>query len=118
MVAGGRRRTAGTLLGVFVAGAVAVTVLGLFMGDGAELQSVMVCAQCRAELAGALRDPSSLTIEDMSIEQGENEPHGWVAIGTYRARNGFGGMNSDVFMCTADADGANTEVLPGESLDE
>lgn len=88
-------------------------------GDGSDLQRVTVLAGCREELASTLRDPDSLTLEDdVEIEQGEDEPHGWMAIGTYRARNGFGGMNDDLFTCVADADGSNIEIITGEQLDD
>lgn len=55
---------------------------------------------CMQALKAALRDPSSLEIDRGGIEESGKR----VSI-DYRARNGFGGMNSNTFYCEFDEKG-------------
>ena len=48
---------------------------------------------CIAELTAKLRDPDSLTVESIS-----GGSVGAITV-YFRARNGFGGMNSDTYTC-------------------
>lgn len=97
----------------------AVLALAACGGDGGVgYGRVVAVNSCQAELASILRDPESLEVENVETERGEDEPHGWVVSGDYRARNGFGGMNSDFFTCVTGPAGDDPVVLTGEQLDD
>jgi hypothetical protein len=112
------RRHPRILAAAIVTAVVALVVTtGLLTAGSDGFTRVFAAAACEAELESQLRDPESLEIEDVEILQGSNEPHGWAMTGGYRARNGFGGMNSDFFFCSTNADGTEPEVTTGESLE-
>jgi hypothetical protein len=72
---------------------------------------------CQTTLTESLRDPDSAEFEDVdAAQEGTDRPDGWLVEGNYRARNGFGGMVNDFFVCTTAADGTDAEFFTGESL--
>lgn len=83
---------------------------------------VIMIPTCTERLASMMRDPDSLevTIEGgaASIEPLEEPHEGWGLVGEYRARNGFGGTNSDIFFCTTTKSGYIDELETGEGLSD
>jgi hypothetical protein len=84
---------------------------------GAELVTV---PGCEAELRAMLRDPDSLETSNITVDRNysSNGTPGRRVMGDYQARNGFGGMNNDVFVCVTSADGTSPGVATGESTDD
>ena len=61
---------------------------------------------CERTLKKALRDPDSLQGDDYTII--EASPEKWTAKIQFRSRNGFGGLNDGVAVCSFD--GSNYQV--------
>lgn len=70
---------------------------------------------CQAALTQLMRDPDSLSVSNVTAER---EDGGWAVEGRYQARNGFGGMNSDRFICVTEPGGLHPLVVTDEMLEQ
>jgi hypothetical protein len=70
--------------------------------DGNEVGQPLMMGRtgCENTLKKLLRDPESLQRDEYTIV--EATPTAWAATMTFRARNGFGGMNQMQAVCTSD----------------
>lgn len=116
-----RRNRNRAIVGVAVLALAVAAIMGSQTGLGRvdAGPKLTVIPGCTVALADTLRDPESLELVDEPEVSPLDPPHeGWGIVGEYRARNGFGGMNSDLWFCTTDADGAVVEVQTAEGLDD
>lgn len=68
---------------------------------------------CASYLETHLRDPDSLSIDSVTQSVESAGKAGSYTVYTYmdiRARNGFGGMNRERYMCQADVTGPNYNI--------
>jgi len=75
-------------------------------GNEAGYELVYGRSGCRRTLKQALRDPESLQGDEYVVI--EAAPDKWKAKIQFRSRNGFGGMNAGVAVCSFD--GSNYQV--------
>ena len=70
--------------------------------------------ECRSAIKAQLRDPRSYEFVRavISSRTGEHNQYGGATI-TFRARNGFGGMNLGQAICTKSPNGVSALVLSG-----
>lgn len=118
----GRARVAAAA-GVLTAGG--IVAYGFTSTDPQAWAESMAKVHCVGATVERMRDPDSARFEDIEAEPPEpdadDDEDGWIVTGTVRARNGFGGMTSNGFMCAAGPgdDGAWVAVsLLDEDMDE
>lgn len=112
------KRTIAAITAIVIAAGTLVAA-GTGLTETSAAPGLTVMPACKAALVEMMRDPDSVTFENLEGPEPLEEPsEGWSIVGEYRARNGFGGMNSDVFFCTTDETGNIDELVTGESLED